>query len=334
MNKISDSYLLIGLTTLVFLLFIWSIQIGIVSISFSEIMMMLKGEAIENGPKVFIIESRLSRSIVAVLAGGALSLSGLILQVFFRNPLAGPGVLGISSGASLGVAVIVLGGGVFTGYLGHFSTIISGLIGAFLVLVLLLAASKFIRHTVVLLVVGLMFSYFTSAIVNVLYKWASLEETREFVNWGLGAFDSLLREELIVFSIFTIAAILGSFLLIKPLNGLALGSDYAKSLGINMKRTRWIIIILTSILAALVTVYCGPIGFLGIAVPQLTRIITKSKNHLVIIPFTIVLGAILALSADISIRLLGHGIPLNTANSIIGAPIIIWTIIKMNKARK
>ena len=332
MKNSKDIVLLTGIFILTVLMFVISLVIGEVDIHFSDILGIIGGEAVENGSWPYIFESRLNRAFVAVLSGGALALSGLILQVFFRNPLAGPGVLGISSGASLGVALVVLGGVGLSGFSGYLATVISGFIGAFLVLLLLLLVSKYVKQAVVLLVLGLMLSYFTSAILNILYQWATAETTREFVVWGLGSFDGLNQAQVIIFSILIGSGLLGSFSLIKPLNGLSLGPEYAQSLGINIRQVKWIIIIITGVLTAIVTVFCGPIGFLGIAVPQLTRIITKSRNHALIIPFTFILGSFLALGADITIRALGNNIPLNTATALIGSPIIIWTIFKMNKS--
>lgn len=311
-------------------LFFTNLYIGDVSISWSEIFTLLSGGNVENDSWSYIIESRFNRSVVAIFAGSALALCGLILQVYFRNPLAGPGVLGITSGASLGVAFVVLGGISAGTFLGNLGIISAGIIGAFLVLGLLLVVSKFIQNAVTLLVVGLMFGYFVSALINILFLWANLADTREYVVWGLGSFEGLQNIEMSLFLVLISITILFSFFLIRPLNAMVLGSEYASSLGINLKKTKFLIIIITGVLAALVTVYCGPVSFIGIAVPQLVRIIIKSKNHLVIIPFALLFGAGLALLADITVRLSGNALPLNTVTALIGAPVIIYTIIKMN----
>jgi len=332
MTKTRDIYILIGIGLMTMLFFGLSLKIGEVKLSYEDIWQLLNGGEAANKSWSYILDSRLYRALVAILSGGALAVSGLILQVFFRNPLAGPGVLGISSGASLGVAIVVLGGVSLQGFTGYVTTVFSGLVGALLILLLLLLVSKYIKDAVTLLVLGLMLSYFTSAILNVLYQWASVESTREFVMWGLGSFEGLNRVQFLIFSLLISLGIMGSLWLIKPLNGLALGTEYATSMGINIKFVNWIIILITGVLTAIVTVFCGPIGFIGIAVPQLTRIITKSRNHLLIIPFTFILGSFLALTADMTIRVLGNNIPLNTATALIGAPIIIWTIFKMNRS--
>lgn len=326
-----DFILIVILIIFSLILFILNLQTGEVEISFSNLIEILTGGQSENPAWNYIVENRLYRSIVALLAGAALSLAGLILQVYFRNPLAGPGVLGISSGASLGVALIVLGGVSGSSLFGYFNSLISGMLGAFLILLLLLAVSKHIKNSVTLLVLGLMLSFFTSAIINVLYQWATVDTTREYVVWSLGSFEGLNSFELIIFSVVIIISLISSVFLIKPLNALVLGEEYASSMGININQTKWVIILTTGVLTAVVTVFCGPIGFLGIAIPQIVRLVTVSKNHLILIPMTIVFGGFLAILSDLIIRLLNNQVPLNTATSLIGAPIIIYTIIRLNK---
>ena len=331
MKKAQSVILFTGLILVLAFVVVLSIQMGAVSISFSDILNVLNGEKLENPTYAYIVDSRLNRTLVAVLAGGALAISGLILQVFFRNPLAGPGVLGISSGASLGVAIIVLGGYTMSQFSGLTLTVFAGFIGALSVLSLLLILSKYIHQMVTLLVIGLMFSYFSAALLNVLYQWANKEATREFVVWGLGSFAGIDAYELTFFSSVIILVAFLSFILVKPLNALSLGPEYAQSIGISIKAVRWQIILITGVLTATVTVFCGPIGFLGMAVPQLSRQMIKSQNHLFILPLTFITGSILALIADVFVRSFDGRIPLNTATSLIGAPIIIWVIFKLNK---
>jgi len=333
MSTQKNSVLIVMTVLLLMVLTIWSLTMGSVDISFSDIWALIWGQVHENPAYQYIVDSRVNRTVVALLAGAALALTGLILQVFFRNPLAGPGVLGISSGAALGVAVVVLGGFSLQQFSGYSLTILAGLIGSLTVLIALLAISKYVHQMVTLLVVGLMLSYFSSAVLNVLYQWANTEATREFVVWGLGSFGGLSANHLIVFSIVILVVLVYSFILVKPLNALALGEDYAKSMGVNVSKTRWQIIVIAGILTSVVTVFCGPIGFLGMAIPQLSRQLAKVQNQSFIMPFTIILGAFFALLADIFVRLFEGGIPLNTATSLIGAPIIIWAIFKMNSRR-
>ena len=326
-----DAILFIVFGMGILLAVVMNILYGAVKIPAADVISIFKGEVVENAAWSYIIESRFFRSIVAVFAGGALSVAGLILQVYFRNPLAGPGVLGITSGASLGVAFVVLGGASMSSVLGLFGIIGAGSAGAIAVLFLLLFISRFIKSSVTLLVAGLMFGYFTAALINILYLSASMADTRAFVIWGLGSFEGLNSHELTIFSTGIIFLILCSFFLIKPLNGLVLGQDYSNSLGIHIIRTKFLIILITGVLAAIVTVYCGPIGFIGIAIPQLIRRMTKSKNHAVIIPLAFLGGAFLAILADIVVRLSGNTLPVNTVTALIGAPIIIWVIMNMNK---
>ncbi|MFD1552370.1 iron ABC transporter permease [Putridiphycobacter roseus] len=319
------------LVILLFGLIIGSLFAGEINIDWQSFMDYFTNTTGSNIGYQYIIENRLNRTIVAVFAGAALSLAGLILQVFFRNPLAGPGVLGISSGASLGVAAVVLGGLNFQGFTGYTTSVLAGFIGSFSVLMLLILASKYIRQSVTLLVFGLMIGFFTSAILNVLYQWADAESTREFVVWGLGSFEGIYGNALLFFIVFVGVGIGVSFFFIKPLNALALGVEYAQTIGVNMRQLKWFIIVITGLLTAIVTVFCGPIGFLGIAVPQLVRMLSRSQNHNVLLPLCLLLGAILALLSDIFIRVFDGNVPLNTATSLLGAPIIVWTIIKMNK---
>lgn len=331
MRRKRDIWLLCILVFLVLTLSVYSIYVGDVIISFHNIMDILQGGDSSNQSWSYIIENRLNRTVMALLGGGALSVTGLILQVFFKNPLAGPGVLGISSGVTLGVAVVVLGGFSVLGLDSGLSMIGSGLIGALIILVILMAISKFIKHSITLLIVGLMLSYFSSALVSALYHWADLEESRQFIVWGLGSFEGVSSENVSWIAAIVLLTFSLLVFLIRPLNAFALGEDYAMSLGINIKKTKVLLILVSSLLAAVITVYCGPVAFVGIAVPQIVRGIAKSKSYQVIIPLAIVFGALFALIADLVIRLSGNVLPLNTVTSLIGAPIIVWTIIRMNK---
>ncbi|MCC7454221.1 MAG: iron ABC transporter permease [Crocinitomix sp.] len=319
--------LLIG----VFGLFCANLLIGDVKMSVDEVMTILSGGSVTNDSWSYIVESRLYRTITAIFAGGALGVAGLILQVYFRNPLAGPGVLGVTSGASLGVAVVILGGLSMGTFMGNLGIVAAGIIGATMVLILLLFLTKFIHNALTVLVIGLMFGYFTSGIINILYLAANTTDTRAYVLWGMGSFEGLTSFDLIFFISVVLLLCCLSLLLIKPLNGLVVGNDYAASLGINLKRTRTLIVLVTGVLAAIVTVFCGPISFIGIAVPQVMRLVIKSKNHLVILPLVFIGGSFLALIADVSVRLSSNLLPLNTVTALIGAPIICWIIVKMNR---
>lgn len=327
----NDIPLLLLLLIGVFGLFCANLLIGDVKMSVDEVMTILGGGSVTNDSWSYIVESRLYRTITAIFAGGALGVAGLILQVYFRNPLAGPGVLGVTSGASLGVAVVILGGLSMGTFMGNLGIVAAGIIGATMVLILLLFLTKFIHNALTVLVIGLMFGYFTSGIINILYLAANTTDTRAYVLWGMGSFEGLTSFDLIFFISVVLLICCLSLLLIKPLNGLVVGNDYAASLGINLKRTRTLIVLVTGVLAAIVTVFCGPISFIGIAVPQVMRMVIKSKNHLVILPLVFIGGSFLALIADVSVRLSSNLLPLNTVTALIGAPIICWIIVKMNR---
>jgi len=331
MKRNRDVWLLLSLLILLIFMSIWSVFVGDVSISYDDVQKIFKGETLDNPAWSYIIEGRLNRTIMALLGGGALSVTGLILQVFFKNPLAGPGVLGISSGVTLGVAIVVLGGFSLVGLGSSLSLISSGLIGALVILSILMFISKYIKHSVTLLIVGLMLSYFSSALVSALYHWADLEQSRQFIVWGLGSFDGVSTYNIQWLAPLVILTMVSLIIIVKPLNALVLGEDYAKSLGVNINTTKVIIILISSLLTAVITVYCGPIAFVGIAVPQIVRGLTKAKSHQVVLPIAIIFGALFTLSADLVIRLSGNVLPLNTVTSLIGAPIIVWTIIRMNK---
>ena len=276
MIKNKNGTIIIGLALLSLILFVLNLLSGEVKIPAGKVYDLLFGGIAENPSWSYIVESRFNRSVVATVAGGGLAVAGLILQVYFRNPLAGPGVLGITSGASLGVALVILGGVTMQGLVGGLSLITAGVVGAFCVLILLLFISGFIKNQITLLVVGLMLGYFVSALVSVLFLIADQTETREFVIWGLGSFEGLKTVEMHLFLVIILLSCFIAILMTKGLNALMLGSEYARSLGINLGRLKLGVIIVTSIIAAVITVFCGPVSFIGIAVPQMIRLISKS----------------------------------------------------------
>ena len=330
MKKSSDIIVAAALIVGIVLFFVLNLSFGDGNVPFNQTLTILTGGTAENSTWSFIVEHRLNRSIVAIMGGGALAVSGLILQVFFRNPLAGPGVLGVTSGASLGVALVVMGGLTLSSFFQSSAIIIAGVVGAFSVLLLLLFLSKYIKNQITLLVVGLMIGYFVSALVNVLFLAATEAETRAYVIWGLGSFEKLSSAEVALFTLIIVVFVFFSLLLSKSLNALVLGEGYAKSLGVNMKSLRLLIVLITSVLAAVVTVYCGPISFIGIAVPQLIILVLKSRKYAWFIPVCFLGGAFLGLASDLIVRWSDNSLPLNTVTAIIGAPIIIWTIVKLN----
>jgi iron complex transport system permease protein len=284
----------------------------------------------------------LPQAVTALLAGAALGAGGLMMQTLFRNPLAGPSVLGVSSGASLGVAVMILFLGVqvgninmFSQFAGNFSIVLSAIVGAVLVLLLIgLLAGRFKNNTVVL-VMGIMIAYAVSAIVGVLQFYSLKEDLQTFVIWGLGSFANVPRGQLLYFSIAVIGGLVLTLLISKPLNAMLLGENYAKNLGVNTIQVRYTIILITGILTALVTAYCGPIAFLGLAVPHLSRNFFKTFDHLVNIPGVIFIGGLMALVCNLIARLPGYdgALPINAITSIMGAPVVIWIIIKRTDFR-
>ena len=309
---------------------LFSLITGDVEIPMKKTLDILFGGISENPSWSYIIESRFNRTIAALCGGSALAVAGLILQVYFRNPLAGPGVLGITSGAELGVAFVILGGSSAMQFFGNPGLILAGILGSFSVLALLLFISKFIANPVVMLVLGLMFSAFISAFINVMLVSADLSSTREYVLWGMGSFEGITSINLIWMVCLCLICFIGSLFLIKPMNALVLGEQYALSTGIQLSRVRLLVIFFTGVLSAVVTVYCGPVSFIGIAVPQLVRMILSSKNHLHHLFACILCGAFLAILSDLVVRFTAIALPLNTVTALLGAPVIVYTILKLN----
>lgn len=318
-------------------LFLLVLMIGSVKIPMSEIITVLVGgEASKSSWETIILQVRLPKAITAILAGAALGISGLMMQTFFRNPLAGPFILGISSGASLGVALVVLtagtvGGVVIAGFglMGDLALALSAGIGAGLTMLIVLLIAHQVRNSMTLLILGLMFGYFTSAIVSILLYFAVPEQIQSYLRWTFGTFGGTTWSQIQIFAPLVLIGLIGAFALSKTLNALLLGETYARSMGLNVNRARISIIALTAILAGAVTAFCGPIGFIGIAVPHLCRTILGTSEHRSLVPATVLMGAIVALIAAIIAEMPGSQItlPLNAVTSLIGAPIVIWVIL-------
>ncbi len=274
---------------------------------------------------------RLSRTVTAIVVGIGISVSGLLLQTLFRNPLAGPSVLGISSGATLGVSVGLLLLPMLGITLSSFSVTLLGIIGSFCITLMLLITTRYINNNNTLLIIGLMLGYFTSSIINVLSFYTDKSSLQELVFWGLGSFTKEISLTTIgIYSSVIILLVMCSIVFVKRLDLYLLGDNYARALGLNVKQTRYIIILIASLLIGLITSWCGPIAFIGIAVPHIARNILKSSKHFNVILISIIIGAILALVCDIISRLPGldQTLPLNAVTSIIGAPLVIWIIFK------
>lgn len=328
--------LLIAIAALLF--FILDLSYGSVAIPPGEIMIVLQGRDISNPVwQDIILSLRLPRAITAVLAGSALSVSGLFMQTLFRNPLAGPYVLGINSGASLGVALVMMaagsGGFSFTlagGFFGDFGVAAAASAGAAAVMGLVLLAARRVTSNTVLLVMGIMFGYAVSSLVSVLMHFSLAEKVQSFLSWSFGSFSTATAGELAVMTPVILIGLAVSFILSKQMNALVMGDVYASSMGLNIDRVRPMVLSVAAVLAGTVTAFCGPVAFLGIAVPHLARNLVRTGDHRILVPGCILSGAAMALAADIAVNLGGSGssLPLNAVTSIIGAPVVIWVIVR------
>lgn len=270
---------------------------------------------------------RLPKAVTAILAGAGLSVAGLIMQTLFRNPLAGPYTLGVSSGASLGVALLTMLGA-FSIQLSAISLPIAACIGAILVLLLVLAVSKRVKSNVSLLIVGIMFGAIAGALVTLLQQFANPDALKLFIVWTMGSLSSVGWTDMQLLVPILMAGTVFVLLSLKPLNGLLLGEDYARGLGIHIGRTRLFIVLATGLLAGGITAFCGPIAFIGVAVPHIARGIFKTSNHRVTIPASALIGACLLLVCDVICSLFVHPLPIMTVSALFGAPVIIWIIMK------
>jgi len=299
---------------------------GAVQIPLREVLHILTGSFEgRDAWRHIVLESRLPQTVTALLAGAALSVSGLMLQTLFKNPLAGPSILGISDGANLGVAVAMI----WLGAANYLSTIVAALIGAAAVLLLILWFSHRVRGNVMLLIIGIMLGYLASSVISILNYHASADKVHQYVMWGMGDFSGVSLAKLPWLAGFVLAGLLGSLLLIKPLNALLLGASYAANLGVNVRRTRVLILVCTGVLTAVVTAFCGPISFIGLAVPHIARLLTGSDNHQHLLPVTLLSGACIALLCSILTVWPGAGgvLPLSAITPIIGAPVILYVIV-------
>lgn len=268
------------------------------------------------------------------MVGMGLSLSGLLMQTLFRNPLAGPYVLGLSSGASLGVAFIIMGGSFLPAFLrSDYGIVLASALGSFLVLMAVLVVSQKLRDTMAILIVGLMFGSFTSAIVSVLSYFSTAQELQKFTFWSMGSLSHVTGSSLWILSSCCLLGILISIFSIKPLNALLLGENYAKTLGLNFNRTRMLIILATSILAGGITAFVGPIAFIGLAVPHMAKLLFQTSNHYTLFWSTLLLGAITMLVCDSIAQVPGsdYTLPINAITSVVGAPIVVWLLVRKRK---
>ncbi|MCF4101777.1 iron ABC transporter permease [Gillisia sp. M10.2A] len=331
--------LLIALFGGVILIACINLSLGSVNIPIPDILKSLFNYKVENESwRYIILEYRLPKVLTAILTGSGLAVSGLLMQTLFRNPLAGPYVLGLSSGASLGVALIIMGAGLFGGVTGavllsKWSLVIASSIGSLLVLLAVLLASAKLRDTMAILIIGLMFASLTAAVVSVLSYFSSAAQLQQYVFWSFGSLGNLSWNDVIILSLFWITGIIVAIFCIKNLNTLLLGEQYARSLGVSISKNRLLIIISTSLLAGSITAFAGPIAFVGLAVPHLVRQIIPVNDHRILLPAVIMGGAILMLICDTAAQLPGSEftLPINAITSLIGAPVVIWLLIRKRK---
>lgn len=307
---------------------------GAIHIPPADVVTALTGDAGDGPIRFIVLESRLPQALTALLAGAALASSGLMLQTVFRNPLAGPSILGITSGASLGVALVLLmfGGVISVGFesLGGGVAVTAGaLAGSFAVMLLLIALSARIRNNLTLLITGMMAGYLASSLVTLLSSISTAQSIRSYVVWGMGTFSGVSMSQMPWFALLVSVGLLMSMLLAKPLNLLLLGDSYATNLGVDVRRVRHILLLATGLLSAVVTACCGPIGFIGLAMPHIARMLFRTDNHLVLMPATMLCGGILALLCNLlSVLPDGNVIPVNALTPIAGVPVVIYVILK------
>lgn len=335
MKKSTLKFTLLALFVLIF--FVLDLVFGSVTIPFKDFFKLLLGEDIKESWQYIILDFRLPKAITAILAGASLSVAGLLMQTLFRNPLAGPFVLGVSSGASLGVALYIMGGSFLISTMGiasisNFGIIISAIIGALAVMFLVITAGSKLRNNLTLLIVGIMFGSLTSAVVSILQYFSTAENVQRFVIWTMGSLSAVSMTEISYIAPLIIITLFVCVTLQKPLNTILLGENYAKSLGTNIDKIRMTLLVITGILAGVITAYTGPIAFIGIAIPHLSRNLFKTSNHSILIPSVILIGSIFMLICDIFSQLPGNSstLPINSVSAIFGAPIVIWIIMKRN----
>ncbi|MBQ9644916.1 MAG: iron ABC transporter permease [Prevotella sp.] len=332
---------IILLVILIAVLFMLNLFEGSIRIPASDVVSILIGQAdgVKPSWRYIVMESRLPQAITAVLCGGALSTSGLMLQTAFRNPLADPSIFGISSGAGLGVALtmLLLGGSLSLGSLqvgGFVAVIAAAFIGAMTVTAIIFSFSTIVKNNVMLLIIGIMIGYLASSAITLLNFFATDEGVKSYMVWGMGSFGGVTMKHMPVFASATLIGMAAAMMLIKPLNALMLGDRYAENLGINIRRTRNLLLAATGLLTAVTTAFCGPVSFIGLAVPHIARLIFRTDNHRLLLPATLLCGSVTALVCNAICFLPGESgvIPLGAVTPLMGAPVIIYVIMRGGKA--
>ncbi len=335
-NKINIS-ILITIIFLGILLFFLNLFVGSVTIPFSDLFNVFFGEESNQTIKTIVLDYRLPQAVTAIFAGAALSVAGLLMQTLFRNPLADPSMLGISSGAGLGVAITILLTGVIgnsalstMGIWSNLGVSLAAFIGATLVLMLILGFSSRVRNMTTLIIIGLMVSYLAGSLTDIMKFFSMKEDIHAFVIWGMGSFSAVGSSKLTFFSISIIIGLFASLFMTKNLNITLLGDLYAENLGLNVKRNSLFIVLVSGYLTAIVTAFCGPIAFLGLAIPHLTRFIFRTSDHKVLVPATMLIGMVISLLCNLVARMPGFegNLPINAVTAFIGAPVVIWVILR------
>ena len=329
------------LTAVIALLFLVNVFIGTVRIPMTDICRILAGDdGVSEIWRNIVLKSRVPQALTAIAAGAGLSVAGLQMQTVFRNPLAGPSVLGISSGASLGVAFVVLlsgslGGVALSrmGYIGDVAMSVAAIAGSLAVMSLILYVAQRVRGNVTLLIIGVMIGYLANAIIGVLKFFSAEEDVKAYVVWGLGSFARVSGDAMMLFIVLMIILLPPAFLLVKTMNLMLLGDNYARNLGLNVRRSRTLVIVSSGVLVAIVTAYCGPIMFIGLAVPHLCRAIFRTSDHRILMPGTMLTGAALALLCNLIARIPGFegALPVNSVTALVGAPVVAVILFKRRK---
>lgn len=324
-----------GGIVLLLLLFVANIFFGSVDIPAAEVINALLGRECDDVWRLIVVETRLPQAVTALLAGAAMSAAGLVLQTLFNNPLAGPEVLGINSGAGLGVAVVMLlaQGALLAGaagLYGYLATLAGALIGAFLVISLVLFLSSMLRNRLYLLIAGVAVSFLVSSLISILNYFATSEGVHSYMIWGMGSFGGVPLDRLPLFAVPLLLLLALTALQSKALNALLLGDDYASNLGVNVMRARVLLLMLSGLMVAVVTAFCGPVTFIGLAVPHLARLFLRSSNHNSLVPATMLVGASVALLCNAICQLPGESglLPLGAVTPLVGAPVVIYVLLK------
>jgi len=342
MHHKPTAYRLLLLLLILLVVFVLDLVHGPVKIPFKEVWRILSGKPSQDTWEFILLNFRMPKAIAAILVGAGLSVAGLMMQTLFRNPLAGPFVLGISSGASLGVALLVMAS-VWLGHevtsiaaaTGYWPLVLASVAGSLAVMLLVIMVSLRVTDSVSILIIGIMFGSITGAVVSVLQYFSDPDTVHSFLVWTFGSISGVTWSQLAWLAPAVVAGLLISYTLQKPLNALLLGENHARTIGVAVKRTRFWVIVLTSLMAGSITAFAGPIAFVGVAVPHLARAWVRSSDHRLVTPVAMMSGAILLLACDLISQLPGSGqiLPINSVTAIFGAPVVIWVIIRSRRGR-